>query len=509
MKALMGLTMTCVRCHDHKYDPIRQQEYYSLVAFFQPAYDPQNWVPGNVNKLGAGTIRAIPILDRDARQQWQKHCQNVYKEQAELLYQIDYGIENRFRDRYLKESLDQFEPDRRAALKGALEPWERQRTTDQRALVFSAAKELGITPGLLEKTYPEMAGRYKTARDRMKNQREEFNASLPDLIWGLWDVSTEPSPTPFLTRGDYTKAAHAVEPGVIEVLDGHREVKFEQMTKQSPKPPPHSTGRRLALAHWLTQPNHPLTARVMVNRIWQYHFGTGIVSTPDDYGQRGARPTHPELLDWLAVEFVENGWSIKHMHRLILNSATYKQAGGSIGNKTLLSGFPRRRLESEIIRDQMLAVSGLLDRTQGGESVPSVDHSPGTYIIDPEHPGRYRRSVYISTRRSRQPAILKVFDGPVMETNWPHRTASTVAPQALTLMNHPFVREAASALAERIENCPDGLAADRTSYAFRLVYGREPRADERELVEDAVGNDSGWEIVAHAVLSSNEFLYVD
>ena len=332
MKALMGLTMTCVRCHDHKYDPIRQQEYYSLISFFQPAYDPENWVPGNVNKFGAGPVRAVPILNRDAREQWQQHCQKVFDEQAELLYQIDYGIENRFRDRFIKNNLDQFEPDRREALEAALQPWERQRTKEQNALVFNAAKELAITPALLKKTYPEMADRYKDMRNRMFKQRSEFNDSLPELIWGLWDVTSEPSPTKFLTRGDYTKGAHAVQPGVIEVLDGHLQHTFEEVAKQVPKSSPQSTGRRLTLAHWLTQPDHPLTARVMVNRIWQYHFGTGIVSTPDDFGQRGARPTHPELLDWLAVEFVENGWSIKHIHRLILNSATYKQAGGSIGD---------------------------------------------------------------------------------------------------------------------------------------------------------------------------------
>ncbi len=246
----------------------------------------------------------------------------------------------------------------------------------------------------------------------------------------------------------------------------------------------------------------------MVNRIWQYHFGTGIVSTPDDFGQRGARPSHPELLDWLAVEFVENGWSIKHIHRLILNSATFKQAGGSTAGGSLLSGFPRRRLESEVIRDRMLAVSGLLDVTQGGESVPTVEHGPGTYIIDPEHPGRYRRSVYISTQRSSQPAILKTFDGPVMETNWPRRTSSTVAPQALTLMNHPFVREAAAALADRIEKSSEDDRV-RTYYAFRSGYGREPTPDEVQLVMQAVVDGSSWEIVAHALLSSNEFLYVD
>ncbi len=509
MKALMGLTMTCVRCHDHKYDPIRQQEYYSLVSFFQPAYDPENWIPGNVNKLGAGPVRAVPILNRDEREQWQEHCRDVYEEQAELLYQIDYGIENRFRDRLIKERLDQFEPVRRKAIREALERFERQRSEKERALVFNAAKELEITSALLKKTYPEMANRYKAARNRMNKQRKEFNDSLPDLIWALWDVSGQPSPTQFLTRGDYTKGAHAVASGVIEVLDCHLESSFDEVAKQTPQPSEDTTGRRLTLARWLTQPDHPLTARVMVNRIWQYHFGTGIVSTPDDFGQRGARPSHPELLDWLAVEFVENDWSIKHIHRLILKSATFRQASGSVGDRSLLSGFPRRRLESEIIRDRMLAVSGLIDLTRGGESVPSIEHSPGTYIIDPEHAGRYRRSVYISTQRSSQPAMLKTFDGPVMETNWPQRTSTTVAPQALTLMNHPFVREAAAALAERIENCPGDEKADRLGFAFRLVYGRAPCLDERHALESAIAGGTKWDIIAHALLSSNEFLYVD
>ncbi len=247
LKALMGLTMTCVRCHDHKYDPIRQQEYYSLVSFFQPAYDPENWVPGNVNKLGAGPVRAVPILNRDARQQWQQHCQQVYEEQAELLYQIDYGIENRFRDRYIKERLDKFDPDRREPLRRALERFERQRTKEEKAIVFEAAKELNVTSGMLKKTYPEMADRYKDMRNRMFKQRSEFNDSLPELVWGLWDVTSEPSPTQFLTRGDYTKGAHAVQPGVIEVLDGHLQHTFEEVAKQAPKSSPQSTGRRLAL----------------------------------------------------------------------------------------------------------------------------------------------------------------------------------------------------------------------------------------------------------------------
>jgi mono/diheme cytochrome c family protein len=518
-KALLGLTMNCVRCHDHKYDPILQQDYYGVIAVFQPAYDPENWLPGNVNTFGAGPVRAIPILDRSGREEWRRHCKDVFDEQAELLYQIDYGIENTFRDRFINERLDQFEPERREALRRALRHEERKRSREETALVFAVAKELSIKPGNLRMQYPQMNDRYKAARVRMKEQRVEFNESLPDLIWGLWDVSSKPSPTPLLTRGDYTKPAQAVAPGVIEVLErsGRRQsLEGNQSAVPQSSNLSHkrslsrsTTGRRLAFSRWLTQPDHPLTARVMVNRIWQYHFGIGIVATPDDFGQRGARPTHPELLDWLAVEFVESGWSIKHMHRLILKSATYKQAGGSVGDRARLSGFPRRRLEAEIIRDRMLAVSGLLDQSSGGESVPSVEHGPGTWIIDPQHAGRYRRSIYITTRRSRQPSILKTFDGPIMETNWPQRTASAVAPQSLILMNHPFVLEVAAALAGRIENCPLEHAADRLAYAWQTVYGREPQPDERELIRRAFGDAPDWEVIAHALLSSSEFLYVD
>ncbi len=509
MKALMGLTLNCVRCHDHKYDPVLQEEYFQMISFFQPAYDPENWIPGNLNSFGAGPIRAIPILDKAGRKEWERDTQKVFDEQADILYQIDYGIENRFRDRYIAEHLDQFATERREALREAMNRWERQRSKKEVALVFDAAKELAITPKLLRETYPEMEERFKNAWNKMNEQRKEFNASQPELIWGLWDVSTEPSPAMFLARGDYHKPTHEVMPGVMTVLDGHLEQTFDEVLEASKEPTPHTTGRRLALARWLTQADHPLTARVMVNRIWQYHFGNGIVYTSDDFGKRGSPPTHPELLDWLSVEFVESGWSIKHLHRLILNSSTFRQAGGTEGHASLLSGFPRRRLEAELIRDRMLAVSGLLDTTPGGESVPTVEFSAGTHMVDPEHPGRYRRSVYLTTQRSTQPAILKVFDGPVMETNWPHRHSSTVAPQALTLMNHPFVREAAEALAERIRNASGEKAADLIGYAFELTYGRNPSPEERQIFESAGGENPDWPLIAHALLSSNEFLYID
>ncbi|MEM7143483.1 MAG: DUF1553 domain-containing protein [Verrucomicrobiota bacterium] len=502
-KALMGLTMNCVRCHDHKYDPITQEEYYRTVAIFQPAYDPEDWIPGNVNTFGAGPFRAIPILDRKGREAWEKRCQRVFEEQAEMLYQVDYGIENTFRDRLISENLDRFDVRRRAALKEALEREERQRSKEETRLVFAAAKELEVTVEKLQELYPEMNRELNVLKKEMKEHKEAFNNDQPELIWGLWDVTTDPSPTPFLARGDYTKKEHPVEAGYIAVLENGLEDAVDQHAVDG------STGRRLAFARWLARPDHPLTARVMANRIWQYHFGRGLVVTPDDFGERGARPSHPELLDWLATSFVESGWSVKELHRLILQSATYRQASGSEGDRSLFCGYPRRRLESEIIRDRMLAASGLLDDAMGGESVPTTLDGPGTWIIDPGHEGRYRRSVYVSSQRSTQPAMLKTFDGPVMETNWPERGASAVAPQSLILMNHPFVLECAAALGDRIASF-EGDDLEKLRFAWRLVYGRIPSVEERELVLGAGGSHPvDWEVVAHSLISSNEFLYVD
>jgi len=250
----------------------------------------------------------------------------------------------------------------------------------------------------------------------------------------------------------------------------------------------------------------------MVNRIWQYHFGTGLVATPDDFGTRGAKPSHPELLDWLAREFVESGWSIKHIHRLILNSTTYQQA--SADTSTLLASFPRRRLEAEAIRDAMLDVSGLLDRKMAGISIATEARDDGSFDVPADDAGRYRRSVYLSTRRSQLPTFLTLFDAPSMDTNWPKRNDSAIAPQALALMNHPFVLECADAFAGRIL-ADEGTNAERLRRAYLLAYGRAPRVDEHTLFGELLAKTTPdneratWRTITHALLAASEFLYVD
>jgi hypothetical protein len=307
-----------------------------------------------------------------------------------------------------------------------------------------------------------------------------------------------------LQRGNYETPGHEAQPGVIRVLHHQsRPVAFDQ-------PPGNwTTGRRLVLARWIASPRHPLTARVMVNRIWQYHFGTGLVSTPDDFGARGSRPASPELLDWLAVAFMESGWSVKQVHRLILNAATYRQDGpGASGLPAAFRPGPRR-LEAEAIRDAMLDVGGRLDKRLYGPSIPTERRKEGSFGIKAGHEGRFRRSVYISTRRTYVPTFLTLFDEPAMDTNWPTRSRSAIAQQALALMNDPFVLDCAEAFARRVMAEGGEDAHLRLRRAFALAYGREPDAGERALFLAAAEEPNGWRTLCHALITSNEFIYVD
>ena len=312
-----------------------------------------------------------------------------------------------------------------------------------------------------------------------------------------------------------------MNPGVLTVLnDTENPFNLEALAEKSPQA---TTGRRLAFAEWLTDRSHPLTARVMVNRIWQYHFGEGLVRTPDDFGARGSRPTHPDLLDWLAVEFMESGWSTKHLHRLILSSTVYRQSSRIDAQREeadpsnrLWSRFPKRRLEAEAIRDAMRAVSGQLDLQMYGESVPTEILEDGRVLIPADNLGRNRRSVYISTQRSGIPNFLTTFDAPVMETNSPKRTASTIPQQALVAMNNPFMHESAGALRDRILSEGHESFEERLKRIWMLAYTRFPTDEETSLVKswtqnamDAGDTHDAWKTICHSVLSSNEFLYID
>ena len=250
-----------------------------------------------------------------------------------------------------------------------------------------------------------------------------------------------------------------------------------------------TSGQRLAFARWLTSHDHPLTARVMVNRLWQHHFGSGIVSTPDNFGKMGAAPTHPELLDWLAVDFMENGWSLKRLHKQIMTSATYRQnsrqtpAGNAADpDNNLLWRMNLQRLESEIIRDSMLAVSGKLDLTMGGPAILLKPRPDGLQEIsdkDPAPKGQWRRSLYLEARRGYPLTFLEVFDSPLMQGSCNRRLNSATPLQSLTLLNDDFMLTAARALADRVAAAKP---SSQIELAYELALSQKARRQGIELL---------------------------
>ena len=299
------------------------------------------------------------------------------------------------------------------------------------------------------------------------------------------------------------------------------------LSDESPRiePTPRSSGRRRALAAWLTRPDHPLTARVIVNRLWLGHFGRGLVPTPSDFGLVGEPPTHPELLDWLARELIDRGWSLKAMHRLIVSSATYRRSSRLVGEKesqssidALYARFPRHRLDGEAIRDSLLAVSGRLNPALGGPGVfpelPSeltrLSSKGAIWPVSNSEAERNRRSLYIFVRRNLRYPFFEAFDRPDTNASCPQRPITTIAPQALSLLNSRLSREAARRLAARVidEAGPDAEA--RIRLAYRSTLGRAASDEEMRLAKEYVaGGESAWEGLCLALMNVNEFIYIE
>jgi hypothetical protein len=335
---------------------------------------------------------------------------------------------------------------------------------------------------------------------------------VPPLLRGLMDLDGKCPEGRILRRGDCNKPGAVVAPGVPEVLTPPG---FQLPAKAGYK----TSGRRLALARWLTDPAHPLTARVEVNRMWAHHFGRGLVATVANFGRSGARPSHPELLDWLATEFVRSGWSRKAMHRLMVTSAAYRQSSAldpvratADPKNDLLSSWRPRRLEGEVVRDSMLAIAGKLNPKRFGSPTPVAAKGDGSVGTADDAQGN-RRSIYLIVRRSQHLTLLDLFDVPMMEVNCPERNVSTVPLQALALIHSPFSERNAAALADRILKTAPADDGARIVYAFRLAFSREPRPAEVARIRSftkAIGGEprSAWSQVALVLFNSNEFLYV-
>jgi hypothetical protein len=432
MRGLQGLTVTCARCHDHKFDPIPQKDYYSLYGVFASSVEPAD-LPVLAERMPSPATMAfekeLAALEKDADAYEQEHEQELRSNRA-------------VRDELRK----------------------RRKKVEQ-----------------LKVTHP----------------------GAPPCAMVLLDAPQPTQPHVFL-RGNPNNPGEAVPRQFLQVLAGdHRQ--------------PFANGSgRLDLARAIASPDDPLTARVLVNRVWQHHFGAGLVRTPGDFGLRGEPPTHPELLDYLAATFVEDGWSLKKLHRLILLSSAYQQSSDPPPRAVMLDPenrlvgrMNRRRLEFEALRDSCLAVAGRLDATQGGRPVDIL-----------KAPFATRRTVYGFIDRQNLPGLFRTFDLASPDTSTPQRHVTTVPQQALFLMNAPFVVEQARHLAAR----PDVLArqepAARIHYLHRLLYGRPADPDELELgrqfLTEASDNPvsvgrklSAWEEYAQVLLLANEFAFVD
>jgi hypothetical protein len=538
IKAVMGMNLNCARCHDHKFDPVLQKDYYRIMALFRPVYDPDDtfpakqshWLAANIGS-GEWPSRYIPNataaeLDNYARLQ--------KSGDRRALFQM-YGAA---RDRWRKAQFEKLEEPLRSELLKASDTPEKDRDESQRKLLKEYGEKFQIEDDKLAAIDPALA-KIKAQEDAADEKRK---AAKPPMIWAAWDVSKQPD-TRVLVRGDFETPGEPVAPGVPLILD---DPKNPFRVPELPADSPH-TGRRLAFARWLTRPDHPLTARVIVNRVWQYHFGAGIVTTPDDFGSQGARPTHPELLDWLAVSFVEHGWSLKWLHREIMLSGVYRQSSAVDKAKfdldqpnKLLGRWGARRLEAEAVRDAVLSVSGQLNLKMYGEPIALCTAPDGNYLPDtsgridgekirgfsfnplpckqPKQPLQEsrqpnRRSIYLQSRRVAVAGFLVAFDAPLMDTNVSARFRAAAPQQALAALHNPLMLESARKLAERAtaERGSDRIAQIRR--AIELTYSRP--ASEAEVsfafaeIQKQKDPELGVRLFCQALLGSNEFLYID
>lgn len=512
----MGITLQCARCHSHKYDPIPQADYFRLQAVFMAAYRPKQWIPQMERKLDIATA--------SQKKAAAEHNGKLDAEIAKLRGELD-ALRNEHKQKLFDQRLAMLPESIRNDVKLAVDKPADQRTEVEKYLAEKFQASLRPDDATLNKVLPETFPEYKSATDSRNASIMELNRGKQvfDEIRALYD---QPGPvtTPLLKRGDALTPGAAVEPGVLTALTTPEPFAWTPAAADAK-----TSGRRLAFAKWLTQPEHPLTARVMVNRIWRQHFGEGLVATPEDFGNLGATPSHPELLDWLAREFVRQEWSLKQLHRLIVTSSTYRQRSITEESRhakaveldpdnRLLWRQRLRRLEGEPIRDAMLSVAGQLDDRQFGPAVPIARQADGSVI--PAAAGERRRAVYLEVRRSNPVDSLQSFDQPVMEVNCTQRKSSTVSPQALMLMNSDFPINAALSFADRLL-----LAApsDAVANAVMLSFSRPATPDELSVLNNflatqqsryaAAGPDASRRAaladLCHMLLSANEFVYVD
>ncbi|HUQ70444.1 MAG TPA: DUF1549 and DUF1553 domain-containing protein, partial [Planctomycetaceae bacterium] len=461
--SLLGLSVACAQCHDHRYDPIPQHDYYALRAVFEPALDWKTWQNPQQRLVSLYTD-----ADRAKAAEVEQEVQTVAKERNEK--------QTVYMGAALEKELEKHPAELRDRLREAAQTPKDKRSPEQQQLL-KERPSVDISPGVLYQYDQAAADDLKKFDTRIAEIRTKKPPE--DFISPLTEPAGHQPVTYLFHRGDYRQQKSAVAPGDLQIAipDG---AEFA-IPADDPQLP--TTGRRLAYAKWLTNGRHPLLARVLVNRFWMHHFGRGLVGTPGDFGKLGEQPTHPELLDWLADEFMARGWSLKTFHKQVMMSAVYQQsarrdtAKDAVDADNLLLGrMSVRRLDAESIRDRILAVNGTLSPELFGPPVGVKPDDTGMIVVDGNST---RRSLYIQQRRSQPVALMTTFDAPVMEVNCERRPSSTVAGQALLLMNNEFLLQQSRVLAERVRKTatsvptlPPELATGLQSPESAWQYGR-------------------------------------
>jgi len=531
MSSFLSLTVHCARCHDHKFDPISQEEYYRLQAIFagvDRADRPFDLDPGI-----AAQRRALMAKRNTLERRQRELNEIVAKISSPEIEQLGARLKE------LKEQLKEFD-----SRKSLTEPPESPEILAKRNELKAAMEKLeeeraNRTQALLDApTRSELA----EVRDRLLRAKQELDAlPKPALVYAAADDFTPsgsfvpphaPRPIHLLKRGDVKRPGPLASPGALNCVAG--------LTGNLEIPDPDCEGnRRAALARWITDPRNLLMRRSIVNRVWHYHFGRGIVDTPNDFGRMGSLPSHPELLDWLAYWFLDAGESLKKLHRLIVTSATYRQwsngvtenwsAGGASpapnvsitpplhystdSDNRYLWRMNRQRLDAESFRDTLLFLSARLDLTMGGPSAQQFyfkdDHSP-TYDyarFEVDSPPGFRRSIYRFVVRSVPDPFLEALDCPDANLPAPKRNVTLTALQALSTLNDPFVLRQCEFFAARLQR-ERGDLPNQIERAFRLALSRAPRPDEAEWLR-AYAQKHGLANACRVLVNSSEFVFVD
>jgi hypothetical protein len=493
----LGMTVGCARCHNHKFDPIPQKDYYQMQAVFFPS-----------KGVDYPLVSAEEVAQYDAAQK------AIDDQQAPLREELR-NLEASYRQQIFDERLDELPGYYRVAWETPEE--ERNEGQKLNAIQVDALIRQIQRPDVIARLTDAERTRHAELTKKMDDLDEQRPEKYPSAR-AIAEEGPVPEPSHFLHRGNPGSKGSVMDAGVLTVA-AWQPVNFSPAPADAP-----SSHRRRQFADWIASRDNPLTARVMVNRIWQHHFGEGIVRSTSNFGITGEPPDHPQLLDWLAVDFMDRGWSIKQMHRLMMASDAYQRSSDDIeANLTVdadnrgLWRMPRQRLEAEAIRDQILAVAGTLDATVGGPAVkPFIDPSlwqsstdrvwGGNEIGDPDS---LRRSVYVFSKRSIRYPMFEAFDQPDMATSCARRNTSTVAPQALLMMNNAELFSQAKAFSKRLEREAGSNAEDQVELAFELALSRPPRDSEKaRSVEFVEASDTGLIDLCQTLFNLNEFVYL-